>query len=55
MQKHLVKGQMISEKKLWCLKIFQKSNDIIVSIFALGTKMGQIKKVKAHYHANLSR
>ena len=44
----LLKGQLISEQ------IFgvQKCNEIIARISALASKMGQIKKVKAHYHPN---
>jgi hypothetical protein len=41
-----LKGQLISEQ------IFQKCNDIIARISALASKVGQIKKVKAHYHPN---
>ena len=51
----VAKGRIISEQNCFVFLILQKSNDIIVSISALGTKMGQIKKVKAHYHANLTR
>ena len=38
-------GQIISEKNCGVL-IFQKSNEIIVRISALASKMGQIKKNK---------
>ena len=40
------KGQIISTK-LWCLKFSKKGNEIIVRISALGSKMGQIKKIEA--------
>ena len=41
-----VKGQIISEGN------FQKNNEIIARISALVSKIGQIKKIKVHYHAN---
>jgi hypothetical protein len=43
------KGQIISELNCSVLN-FPKNNEIIVRISALSTKMGQIRKIKAHYH-----
>ena len=48
---HYIKGQLISEQICGVLN-FPKCNKIIARISALASKMGQIKKVKAHYHPN---
>ena len=48
----LTKGQLISGHICGVLN-FQKMQRNIARISALVSKMGQIKKVKAHYHPNL--
>ena len=45
------KGQIISEQNYGVLN-FPKIQRNIAMISALATKMGQIRKIKAHYHAN---
>ena len=45
------KGQIISERNYGVLN-FPKNSEIIVRISA--SKMGQINKILAHYHAKLS-
>jgi hypothetical protein len=45
------KGQIISEQKCGVLN-FPKMQRNIARISALATKMGQIRKIEAHYHAN---
>jgi hypothetical protein len=45
------KGQIISEQNCGVLN-FPKMQQNIARISALATKMGQIRKIKAHYHAN---
>ena len=45
----VIKGQLISEQ-IYAVLNFQKMQRNIVSISALAFKMGQIKKVKTHYH-----
>ena len=45
----VIKGQLISEQ-IYAVLNFSKMQQYIVSISALAFKMGQIKKVKAHYH-----
>ena len=45
------KGQLISEQIYGVLN-FPKMQRNIARISALASKMGQIKKVKAHYHPN---
>ena len=46
----LSKGQIISEQNCGVLNFPKKQ--LIVRISALATKMGQIRKKNAHYHAN---
>ena len=46
-----IKGQLISEQ-IYAVLNFQKMQRNIARISALASKMGQIKKVKAHYHPN---
>ena len=43
----LLKGQIISEKKIVVPKNFPKKQRNIAKIFGLASKMGQIKKIKA--------
>ena len=43
------KGQLISEQ-IYAVLNFPKMQRNIARISALASKMGQIKKVKAHYH-----
>ena len=50
-QKVSCKGQLISEQIYGVLN-FPKMQRNIARISALASKMGQIKKVKAHYHPN---
>ena len=45
------KGQLISEQ-IYDVLNFPKMQQNIARISALASKMGQIKKVKAHYHPN---
>ena len=45
------KGQLISEQ-IYAVLNFPKMQRNIARISALASKMGQIKKVKAHYHPN---
>ena len=45
------KGQIISEQNCDVLN-FPKMQRNIARISALATKMGQVRKIKAHYHAN---
>ena len=47
----LTKGQLISEQIYGFLN-FPKMQRNIAWISALASKMGQIKKVKVHYHPN---
>ena len=47
----LSKGQIISEQNCGVLN-FPKMQRNIARISALATKMGQIRKIKAYYHAN---
>ena len=47
----LAKGQLISEQ-IYAVLNFPKMQRNIARISALASKMGQIKKVKAHYHPN---
>ena len=51
MTPHDPKGQIISEQNCGVLNIpkIQRNN---ARISALATKMGHIRKIKAHYHAN---
>ena len=48
----LSKGQLISEQ-IYAVLNFPKMLRNIARIFALASKMGQIKKVKAHDYTNL--
>ena len=43
------KGQLTSEK-IHAVLIFPKMQQNIARISALASKMGQIKKIKIHYH-----
>ena len=45
------KGQIISEQNCGVLN-FPKMKQNIAMISALATKMGQIRKIKAHFHAD---
>ena len=45
------KGQLISEQ-IYAVLNFPKMQRNITRISALASKMGQIKKVKVHYHPN---
>ena len=45
------KGQLISEQ-IYAVLNFPKMQQHIARISALASKMGQIKKVQAHYHPN---
>jgi hypothetical protein len=45
------KGQIISEQN-WGVSNFPKMQRNIARISALVTKMGQLRKIKAHYYAN---
>ena len=45
------KGQLISEQ-IYAALNFPKKQRNIVRISALASNMGQIKKLKAHYHPN---
>ena len=45
------KGQLISEQ-IYAILNFPKMQRNFVRISALASKMGQIKKVQAHYHPN---
>ena len=45
------KGQLIS-KQIYAVLNFPKMQRNIARISALASKMGQIKKVNAHYHPN---
>ena len=47
----IIKGQLISEQIYGVLN-FPKMQRINARISALASKMGQIKKVKTHYHPN---
>ena len=47
----LCKGQLISEQ-IYAVLNFPKMQRNIARISALASKMGQIKKVKAHYYPN---
>ena len=47
----IAKGQLISEQ-IYAVLNFSKMQRNIARISALAFKMGQIKKVKAHYHPN---
>ena len=47
----VAKGQLISEQ-IYAVLNFPKMQRNIARISALASKMGQIKKVKAHYHPN---
>ena len=51
-QNSCTKGQSISEQ-IYAVLNFPKMQRTIARISALASKMGQIKKVKAHYHPNL--
>ena len=46
-----VKGQLISEQNCGVLNFLEMQRNI-TRISALATKMGPIRKIKAHYHAN---
>ena len=48
----VLKGQIISKQNCGALIFFKKYNESIARISAQATKMGQIGKIKAHYHAN---
>ena len=47
----MAKGQLISEQ-IYAVLNFPKMQLNITRISALASKMGQIKKVKSHYHPN---
>jgi hypothetical protein len=47
----VAKGQLISEQ-IYAVLDFPNMQRNIARTFALASKMGQIKKVKAHYHPN---
>ena len=51
MSRYFSEGQLISEQICGVLN-FPKMQRNIARISALASKMGQIKKVKAHYHPN---
>ena len=48
---NLAKGQLITEQ-IYAVLNFPKMQRNIARISAVAFKMGQIKKVKAHYHPN---
>ena len=54
-QDEMGEGQVISQNKIVVSQIFQKTNEIIVRISALASKMGKIKKIKAHYYIKYLR
>ena len=45
-------GQLISEQIYAILNFPKMQQNIITKISALASKMGQIKKVKTHFHPN---